>query len=252
MPYQNTKPVKSVEKALRLLELLAEAKRPLSLGELSARSGWPKSTVYGLLAALREGGAAEQRAEDGRYCLGIRLFEFGPAAVPGISEPRPGPLLRARRSSAASRFFSPRSTAGMCSYGQGGAAGSCACVGDRRALPIHCTCREALMAMPRPGAPASAAGGLTTSTHPTRSATPTELEAEREDILSRGYAIENGEYRVGLRSVSAPVRDARGEVRWAVTVSGMYRKLGSDEFSGAVLLIVEAAAEISRTLGWRE
>ncbi len=48
------------------------------------------------------------------------------------------------------------------------------------------------------------------------------------------------------------MHDARGEVRWAVTVSGMYRKLGSDEFSGAVLLIIDAAAEISRTLGWRE
>jgi DNA-binding IclR family transcriptional regulator len=114
MPYQNTKPVKSVEKALRLLDLLARRRSALA-GELSARCGWPKSTVYGLLAALREGGAVEQRPEDGRYYLGIRMFEFGCAVSSSwdiLTAART--LWNARPSSAANLFFSPHSTAGMC------------------------------------------------------------------------------------------------------------------------------------------
>ena len=51
MPQEN-KPILSVAKAFRLLDILSEVKVPLSLAELSARAGWPKSTVYGLLSTM--------------------------------------------------------------------------------------------------------------------------------------------------------------------------------------------------------
>lgn len=257
MPYTNTKPVKSVEKALRLLELMAEAKRPLSLGELAARSGWPKSTVYGLLAALREGGAVEQRAEDGRYCLGIRMFEFGCAVSSSwdiLTAARP-PMARAAQLCGESVFLSTLDRGDVLILDRAEAVGSLRVVSEIGArLPVHCTSQGKLLLAYAPAGERRRLlreSALTAYT-PHTVCDPDALEAEREEILSKGYAIENGEYRVGLRSVSAPVRDVRGEARWAVTVSGMYRKLGSDEFSGAVLLIVEAAAEISRILGWRE
>ena len=53
---QEAKLVMSVMKAFRLLDILSEVKSPLSLAELSERSGWPKSTVYGLLSSMREKG----------------------------------------------------------------------------------------------------------------------------------------------------------------------------------------------------
>ena len=72
-------PVRAIAKATALLDLLAEAKRPLSLSELTAATGWAKSTVYGLLSSMRSCGLVEQDAQSGRYTLGVRLFEYGSA-----------------------------------------------------------------------------------------------------------------------------------------------------------------------------
>ena len=63
--------------------------------------------------------------------------------------------------------------------------------------------------------------------------------------------MENGEYKIGLRSVSAPVYDASGEVRYAVGVVGMFRPVYTDEFRQAISMVCAAAAEISRAIGYR-
>ena len=46
-------PVQSVAKALRLLDLLMEAHQPLTQAALSEQTGWPKSTIHGLLSTMR-------------------------------------------------------------------------------------------------------------------------------------------------------------------------------------------------------
>ena len=46
-------PVRALGKALELLELLLRERRPMSLQELCAGSGYPKSTSHALLATLR-------------------------------------------------------------------------------------------------------------------------------------------------------------------------------------------------------
>ena len=69
-------PVQSVAKALRLLGLLMEVHQPLTLAALSEQTGWPKSTIHGLLSTMRESAVVDQQS-DGRYCLGRRLFEYG-------------------------------------------------------------------------------------------------------------------------------------------------------------------------------
>ena len=73
---QDGKIIQSVAKAMKLLDILAESLCPLSLAELSAKTGWPKSTIHGLLSTMRESSVVAQD-EEGRYMLGIRLFEYG-------------------------------------------------------------------------------------------------------------------------------------------------------------------------------
>ena len=73
---QEGKIIQSVAKAMRLLDLLAASERPMTLAEISAQTGWPKSTVHGLLSTMREFSTVAQDNE-GRYMLGIRLFEYG-------------------------------------------------------------------------------------------------------------------------------------------------------------------------------
>ena len=81
--------------------------------------------------------------------------------------------------------------------------------------------------------------------------TPEQLQPELQKIREQGYAVENGEFKVGLRSVSAPVRDATGEVRYAVGVVGMFRQVYSEDFLLATRLVCEAGNAISRAIGYR-
>lgn len=63
-------PVQSAAKALRLLGLLMEVHQPLTLAALSEQTGWPKSTIHGLLSTMRESAVVDQQS-DGRYCFGV-------------------------------------------------------------------------------------------------------------------------------------------------------------------------------------
>lgn len=68
--------VKSLGKALQLIDIINQARTPMTLMRLSQVSGFPKSTVYALLNTLRSYDCIRQ-GSDGRYYLGMRLFEWG-------------------------------------------------------------------------------------------------------------------------------------------------------------------------------
>ena len=73
------------------------------------------------------------------------------------------------------------------------------------------------------------------------------MQAAREN----GYAVEEGEYRFGLCSASAPVRDSSGAVRYAVGFVGMFDSVRSPDFQRDIDLTCAAAAQISTALGYR-
>jgi IclR family transcriptional regulator, acetate operon repressor len=70
----------TVDKALRVLEVLHQARGPLSLAELSRALAIPKPTTHRLLASLLEASLVEQQA-DARYALGVGLVRLGLGAL---------------------------------------------------------------------------------------------------------------------------------------------------------------------------
>ena len=72
---QPTRAVESVDRALRLLQELAEHGSGATLSELSSTTDLPKSSLHRTLGALQERGFATQR-DDGRYLLGAELLRI--------------------------------------------------------------------------------------------------------------------------------------------------------------------------------
>jgi DNA-binding IclR family transcriptional regulator len=68
-----------VDRALSLLSAFRSDRRVLSLSELSRLSGVPTSTAHRLVVRLVEWGALERR-DDGRYVVGLRLWEVASLA----------------------------------------------------------------------------------------------------------------------------------------------------------------------------
>jgi DNA-binding IclR family transcriptional regulator len=64
---------------LRILESFRPERTELTIPEISRRAGLPPSTVYRLLAELIDRGLIE-RTTDGRYSVGLRLWEMGKLA----------------------------------------------------------------------------------------------------------------------------------------------------------------------------
>lgn len=70
----------TVGKALDVLELVANAGRPVRLSELLAKSGYPKATLYRFLQTLTNQGMLIHDAESQAYSLGMRLVRLAHAA----------------------------------------------------------------------------------------------------------------------------------------------------------------------------
>lgn len=243
--------VQSIEKAVKILEILAEAGTPMPLREISRHTGLPKSTLHGIISTLRQTGLVEQSAEDGCYGLGLHLFELGCAAsgsrdITAISRP----FLQSLASRAGETAFLAAldGTDALLLEVTEAPNPLRVVLGPGTRLPLHCTAQgkvflawnESLLRKVGRTEPIA----YTPHTH----ITPEQLQADAVATRERGYAIEDGEHRIGLRAIAAPIPDASGTVRYAIGVVGMFRRVQSEEFSSAAHLTLEASRAIAASL----
>jgi DNA-binding IclR family transcriptional regulator len=247
--------VHSVDKAMELLELLLHHRLPMTLQELAAACGYPKSTIHTLLATLRRHEMVRQN-EDGRYALGIRLFELGCAvnARWDVTRPARPYLERLAARTGASTFIAVLEgdhaiSLDQCAGGDG--LQVVPEIGSR--LPLHATAQgklflsllsdsDALQRVQR--------AGLTAYTPHTITDTGVLLHA-MERIRRDGWATEDGEYKIGLRAAAAPVYDQFGQAKYALGVVGLFRRVSSAEFQDALEQAALHARQLSQALGMR-
>lgn len=250
--------IKSVDKAMQLIELILRKHRPMSLQELSTCLGYPKSTIHAILATLREHSVIEQRP-DGKYYLGIRLFECGCAvsAEWNISQIVHPHLVKLAEQTGASAFVSMLDgNASIVFDRHVPSSGSSLQIlqepGSRH--PLHATAQGKLLLSALEEADTAsrlAACGMPSYTRHTIT-DPDAFLKELALIRTRGYAIEDGEYKVGLRSIAAPVYDRDGKIKYALGVVGLFNHISSEEFQYAIQQTTFQARQISLAIGYRE
>jgi IclR family acetate operon transcriptional repressor len=76
-----SRPVASVERAVAVLDALADADADLGTNEIARRTGINASSVSRLLATLGRSGMVAQHPDTGRYHLGLRMLRFGSAVL---------------------------------------------------------------------------------------------------------------------------------------------------------------------------
>ena len=74
-------PIKSVRKAMDILDVLSEARRPLRVSEVAAKLSMSASAVSRLIATLSRGELVYQDEETGRCYLGLGLTVLGADAL---------------------------------------------------------------------------------------------------------------------------------------------------------------------------
>jgi IclR family transcriptional regulator, KDG regulon repressor len=69
--------VPAVDRAARILRLLREKARSMTIAEVAEATGWHKSSVHKLLVTLNHHGFLDRNEETKQYSLGITLIEYG-------------------------------------------------------------------------------------------------------------------------------------------------------------------------------
>lgn len=118
-----------------------------------------------------------------------------------------------------------------------------------RRTPLHCVANgKVLLAFGGARPPAGPLRGFTARTITTAKA----LRAEIERVRRQGFAQNLGEIELGLNAVAAPVFDAFGRCRAALSVSGPSLRLSPRRLPEIARQCVAAAREIGERLGQRE
>ena len=249
--------VKSVAKALIILNVLAEHQREMSLGDIAKEMQMAKSTAYGLLATLRDFGYIDQSPLDGKYRLGIRLFEVG-NIVANRWDVRQvaAPFIQTLVDELGETVHLVVLDKGEVLYIDKRESSKLSLrivsqVGTR--LPTHCTgVGKVFLA----NLPIDEVRRIITTKGLTRYTKNTitnlsRLEEELNLVRRQGYAMDNEEIMESLRCVAVPLRDHTGKVCAAISVSGPVSRFDGEQLETIVNLIVRIGQDISTSLGYR-
>jgi IclR family transcriptional regulator, KDG regulon repressor len=246
----------SVRNAARVLRAFSQADQELGVTELAARLNLGKSTTHRLLATLEAERLLEQDQSTGKYRLGLALYELGTivtehvdlhqAALPVLTTLRhsTGEMVHVAVLDGLEVIYVERLESHhlMPVFRQ---------VGHR--LPAHWTSsgKILLAALPRAELTRRLAGA-TLEARTDRTIHDVDLLLEELDrCAARGWASNVEEGHVGVTSVGAPLRGADGTVIAAVSVVGASARVQGETMRHYTAMVVEAAAVISRRLGYR-
>lgn len=251
MPRTN-EPGRSVSS--RLLELLfafLPNQRALTLADLVRRTGMPHATARRLVHELVTAGAIEQQA-DGRFVIGIRLWQLGTLAphtesLRALAQPVIEDLHAALHQHVQLAVLEGDEAVVVERVSAAHAVGLASRVGGR--LPLHASAVGKIL-LAHAG-PTQLNRVLTANKRQFTSHTltdPQQLLNELDTVRRTGIATVREELTPGAESVAARIVDADGHVVAAISV---VVRAGSVQLPTATPSVVASGLRLSRLLGWR-
>lgn len=245
----------SVTSALQLLRVFSVEETELGISALAKELGVAKSTAHRLAVTLATEGFLEQNLENGRYRLGLALFELGTLVrrrmdVSTLGLPLLGALRDTTQEAVHLAMLAQTDIVYLYNLESSQAVGTRSYLGMRK--PAFCTSegRVLLGFAPPELTTAVMKEGLLKRT-PNTITDPKALIRILEEVRTSGYALDDEESEIGMRGLAAPVRDASGKVIAAVGLSGPMQRLSKKELRRLVPEVVSTANGISARMGYR-
>jgi len=252
---KNKKPVKSLAKALRILNALGECSSGLGITDLSSVVKAPKSTVHRLVATMESAGYVVFDALTSKYVLGNRLARLGEQLnqqIPLLTFGVPALEQLTRECHEASHlailqgaeivYISQEESKEpvRISFNTGHRAPAhCTALGkvflaglsDTEILALYANKKRLVRLTPR------------TQTR------VDELLSEISTVRKEGIAFDGEEYMPGLACMAAPIRDFSSRTIAAIGVSMFKHKLNGERKALFKDALLRAGAELSEKLG---
>jgi IclR family KDG regulon transcriptional repressor len=245
----------SVTNAIRLVKVFSDDEYEIGISDLGKRLQLPKSTVHRLASTLIDAGMLEQNTENGKYRLGLSLFELGSLVrrkMDFSSEAKPT-LMALREKTGETvhlAILGHTSIVYINSLESKQAIRMTMDVGVRK--PAYCTAAgKILLAFEAPEVTESILSAGLPERTPNTITDAAALYKEFAAIRSLGYALDDEECELGLRCIAAPVRNYSGNVIAATSVAGPAQRLTKRILASYVPDVVSAADAISLRLGYQ-
>jgi DNA-binding IclR family transcriptional regulator len=249
--------VQVLDRAFRILDILAESGSGIGLTDVAERLDLHKSTAHRLIMVLESNRFVERNPVSGKYHLGSRLMELGLSAVSQldvyeIAGPHLRTLVSETGETAHLAVLRDGEVVSLVSAESTQTLRTPITVGSR--TPAHCTSLgKAMLAFSQPEQVDQFLRGRTLKSYTRKTITSSSrFKAELRAIRERGYAVDNEEREVGLRCIGAPVCNSSGEVIAAVSIAGPAFRISEDQITTLSGAVVRTAARISASLGYRE
>lgn len=247
--------IEALERGLRVLEAFSPDSPSLSMTEIAEQTGLNKSTAFRVAHTLDVLGYLRRDPDTKRYRPGLKVLRLGFSVLNSLEMVEVAhPYLKALSAeSGKTTNMTVRDRAEIVYVARIKVQQILAVdlqLGSR--LPVYCTSmgkaqlidfsKDDLLALLGPE-PYDAVG-------PNTITTLDDLAAELREVRGHGYAINDEELAIGLRSVAAPVRARDREVVAAINISIPSARASREEMEEMLApMVVETAREISSLLG---
>lgn len=242
----------SLENALRLLDLLSVDEPELGIYEMAERLGIADSTAHRLATTLMSEGFITQDPNTKLYRLGASVLALG-HVVTGQSK-----LYTASKAALQLLVNQSNETAhiGVLREFDVVYLNKIECSHPIRLLshlgkrnPVHCTSSGQVLLAHQPSSYINAFLQRGLEQYTSRTITdPAALLKRLERIKEQGFSFCEEEMHEGASSLSAPVRNRKGQVTACVTLAGPMQRINQYTASKLVKLIIQTANEISKQL----
>ena len=251
MTSKDTPTIQVLERSFALLEMLASQPDPVSLKEISARTGLHPSTAHRILNDLAIGRFVD-RPQAGSYRLGMRLLELGNLvkARLDVRDAAVAPMRELHKVTHQPVNLSMRQGDEIVyierAYSERSGMQVVRAIGGR--APLHLTSVGKLFLAHDDPVRVRAYATRTGLTGHTRNSITdlTRLERELASVRATGVARDDEELELGVRCMAAGVFDDQGKLLAGLSVSAPADRL-EETWLGRVQ---STAAEISQALGY--
>jgi DNA-binding IclR family transcriptional regulator len=252
-PYQ----LQSLDRAIQVLELLADSDGPLGLADVCERMDLHKSTAHRALMVLERTGLIERTPEN-RFRLGLKLYELGSRAVEQIDlRARVHPWFRRLSAQVGETVHLGVLQKTSVVYLDKVEPNNRRVWLDSRigaSNPVYCTAMgKAILAFLPPAETAALVARIRFVRYTPRTLVTAEaLQRSLDRVRRRGYAIDDEEVECGVRCIGAPILNNNGRPVAAVSVSGPSSRITQQSVPGIAERLLRCCREISASLGIRE
>jgi IclR family transcriptional regulator, acetate operon repressor len=237
--------VQAVDRALDVLEVLAESGRPMGVSEVAESAGLPQGTAHRLLRTLSLRGYVRHDASR-RYALGGAASRLGEAATRSLAagaRPHLARLVQLTGETANLAVLEGDDVVYVAQVPSPHTLRMFAEVG-RHVRPHSTAVGKVLLAAANDERAAAVLrrSGMPRRTERTITDVPAFLDV-LERTRAQGYAVDDGEEEVGVRCVAVPVTDGRRTVA-AISVSGPSERFAAE----GLALLAERMQEVARAV----